>query len=345
MAEKERIGYFDTMKGIAIILVIVHHALGYNGTPIEIMLESMRMPIFIFVAGLFLSFRRGFKVLAIKKINRYILPLIFFSLLYLLVYDLFVADTLSFSYFKVRIYNYIINLSLNNANAPLWFLKMLFLLCIITYCLDKVLQCCSKPIRLLIAIAICTAFAYLFECFNPHIIETPISVIVFNSQLPSAIYMLPVYYFAYLYKDIFIKPASKQKVLALLPIALVIWYFSGQEPVEYYRAWSESPYLLLLIAQVSAVYCCFAVAYALGRVPVISYYGQYSLAILGTHSIVQLLLERVFHIENPMIMLAIILLTAPALIYISTRYLPHFSAQKELIKVDENGKIRISFCD
>ena len=345
MAEKERIGYFDTMKGIAIILVMIHHALGYNGTPIEIMLESIRMPIFIFVAGLFLSFRRGFIVLVIQKINRYILPLLFFSLLYLIVYDLFVADISSISYFNVRIYKYIINLSLNNANAPLWFLKMLFFLCIITYCIDKVLQSCSKPVRLLIAVAICTAFAYLIEWYNPHITETPISVIVFNSQIPSAIYMLPVYYFAYLYKDLFIKPASKQRILALLPIALVIWYFTGQEPVQYYQAWSKSPYLLLIIAQVSAVYCCFAVAYTLGRIPIISYYGQYSLIILGTHYVVQLILERIIHIENSMIVLAIILITAPALIYLFSRYLPHFTAQKELIKVDENGKIRISFSD
>ena len=166
MAEKEQIGYFDTMKGIAIILVMIHHALGYNGTTIEIMLESLRMPIFIFVAGIFLSFRHGFLVLVTKKFNRYILPLLLFSFLYILVFDLLIADISSIMYIKVRIYNYLINLSLSNANAPLWFLKMLFFLCIITYCIDRVMQSYAKPLRLAVAITISTAFAYLIVWFN-----------------------------------------------------------------------------------------------------------------------------------------------------------------------------------
>lgn len=343
MAEKERIGYFDTMKGIAIILVMIHHALGYNGTPIEIMLESIRMPIFIFVAGLFLSFRRGFIVLVIQKINRYILPLLFFSLLYLIVYDLFVADISSISYFNVRIYNYIINLSLNNANAPLWFLKMLFCLCIITYCIDRVMQSYAKPLRLAVAITISTAFAYLIVWFNSRNLDSPITTIIFNSQIPSAIYMLPLYYFAYLYKDVFLKPTSKRRLLYVLPLSMIIWYFAAKEPIIYFRAYSELQYPLVLVAQVSAVYCCFAVAYALGRVPIISYFGQYSLVILGTHAIVQLLLEGVLNVESKIVVLVAMLITAPVLIYLFTHYLPHFTAQKELIKVNDKGIINISF--
>ena len=54
MAEKERIRHFDTLKGIAIILVVVHHVFGYNDTIIDQMLESLRMPLFVLVSGIFL---------------------------------------------------------------------------------------------------------------------------------------------------------------------------------------------------------------------------------------------------------------------------------------------------
>lgn len=53
MAEKERIRHFDTLKGIAIILVVVHHVFGYNDTIIDQMLESLRMPLFVLVSGIF----------------------------------------------------------------------------------------------------------------------------------------------------------------------------------------------------------------------------------------------------------------------------------------------------
>lgn len=342
MAEKERISYFDTMKGIAIILVIVHHALGYNGTTIELMLESLRMPIFIFVAGIFLSFRRGFKILTIKKINRYILPLILFSVLYAIFHDLFLAN-ITLTHIKTRIYNYCINLSLSNANEPLWFLKMLFFLCIITYCIEKALPQKSRILKLAIVIAVSTAFAYLILHFDPQRHCGPISIKVFNSQIPSAMYMLPIYYFAYLYKDFFLNPPSKKFLLLALPVALIVWYLCAKGPILYYLAYSNLPYPLLLLAQVSSVYCCFAVAYALGRIPIVSYLGQYSLVILGTHSIVQILLVYVLNIESKIIVMLVMLISAPALIYIFTRYLPHFTAQKDLIKVTDDGKIRISF--
>ena len=99
MAEKERIRHFDTMKGIAIILVIVHHVFGYNDTIIDQMLESLRMPLFVLVSGIFLSFRRGFWVLIVKKFNRYILPLLLFSLLYATIHDIFLAD-INLTYIK-----------------------------------------------------------------------------------------------------------------------------------------------------------------------------------------------------------------------------------------------------
>ena len=344
MAEKERIRHFDTLKGIAIILVVVHHVFGYNDTILDQMLESLRMPLFVLVSGIFLSFRRGFWVLIVKKFNRYILPLLLFSLLYATIHDIFLAD-INITYIKTRIYNYCINLSLSNANEPLWFLKMLFFLCIITYGIEKIMPFKSRILKLAIMIVVCTAFAYLVADFDPLHHETRLSVIIFNSKVPSAIFMLPIYYFAYLYKDFFLKPPSKKLLLAAAPIALVIWCLSARGAAMYYTAVADFPYPLLLIAQFAAVYFCFAVAYSIGRVPVISYFGQYSLVILCTHSTVQLILNFIIKLNNEIVVFAIVMITAPILIYVFTRYLPHFTAQKELIKVNDNGKIRINFSD
>ena len=59
----------------------------------------------------------------------------------------------------------------------------------------------------------------------------------------------------------------------------------------------------------------------------------------------QLILNFIIKLNNEIVEFVIVMITAPILILVFTRYLPHFTAQKELIKVNDNGKIRINFSD
>ena len=52
-----RVAYFDQMKGLAIILVVVGHvtqfAYGLHGTDVNRFLEIFHMPVFFYISGYF----------------------------------------------------------------------------------------------------------------------------------------------------------------------------------------------------------------------------------------------------------------------------------------------------
>ena len=81
MAAKQRIDYIDLMKGIVIMLVLMIHFDIEFGNHIDDMLLYVRMPVYIFLSGLFYSNYSSFKELVIKKTNKYIIHS--YSLVYL----------------------------------------------------------------------------------------------------------------------------------------------------------------------------------------------------------------------------------------------------------------------
>ena len=78
-----RIEFIDLAKGICILLVVVGHV----GVNIAIPgLESVRMPLYFILSGLFFKSYGGVKNFLIKKINKILIPFLFF---YLLGYSVF----------------------------------------------------------------------------------------------------------------------------------------------------------------------------------------------------------------------------------------------------------------
>ena len=55
MAEKQRVEYIDLIKGIAIILVVAGHCSLPLPEHMRNMLQHARMPLFVFLSGLFFS--------------------------------------------------------------------------------------------------------------------------------------------------------------------------------------------------------------------------------------------------------------------------------------------------
>lgn len=113
---KTHLDYLDFSKGVGILLVIIGHGIG-NG----FWINSFHMPLFFFLAGLTFTPPQGglaINSFIIKKINRIIVPWVFFSILSAVI-ELFVGK---------------LNPSPDAPfNGPLWFLQTLFVsICIYT---------------------------------------------------------------------------------------------------------------------------------------------------------------------------------------------------------------------
>ena len=86
MAEKQRVEYIDLIKGIAIILVVAGHCSLPLPEHLSNMLQHARMPLFVFLSGLFFSTcGDSFKRLLVKKLSKLLVPYVTFRLLFVLM--------------------------------------------------------------------------------------------------------------------------------------------------------------------------------------------------------------------------------------------------------------------
>ena len=84
--KQKRIEYFDLMKGICIVLVVVCHCYEELGLSVEnkhlwSMLEHLRMPLYFFLSGMFFKEYSSFVDFVIRKTNKLIIPFLFFVII------------------------------------------------------------------------------------------------------------------------------------------------------------------------------------------------------------------------------------------------------------------------
>ena len=75
----ERIDFVDLTKGICIILVVMSHIGGaFDQLDYNSMLSCFRMPLYFFISGIFFKSYEGLFGFVIRKINKLIIPFLFF---------------------------------------------------------------------------------------------------------------------------------------------------------------------------------------------------------------------------------------------------------------------------
>lgn len=171
MASKKRIEWIDVVKGIGILLVVIGHAprdimrSQYNS--IDVLYQfiyTFHMGIFFAISGYLYSSRK-FEVK--KAIKRLIIPWIIYSLcIYILFYVANhigpISSILSNSeYSLISIKDYIIDMLLikNPYAFHMWFIYILFIVQMIEYILDKVL---NKELRANNTILVISIILYMF---------------------------------------------------------------------------------------------------------------------------------------------------------------------------------------
>lgn len=123
----KRLGYFDTVKGIGILLVVLGHATFVNER-ILTFICAFHMPLFFIVSGMLTAYKdeqtASYKDVFYRKIKSIIIPYLCFSICYTLI------DILSVYFNQISLNDLKINLVCTGSFAgsgPLWFLPTLFI--------------------------------------------------------------------------------------------------------------------------------------------------------------------------------------------------------------------------
>lgn len=117
------------MKGICIILIILlHNQISFPCENLNHILKNMRIPLYFCLSGLFFKEYNGFIDFITRKFNKLTIPFIFFS---------YFPIILCYIGHKYELKTYIL-MVIEPYNAPLWFLRCLFITYILYFFFRKI---------------------------------------------------------------------------------------------------------------------------------------------------------------------------------------------------------------
>ncbi len=316
-----RIEFVDLAKGVCIMLVVMYHV----GIDIP-NFDVIRMPLYFIISGLFYKSYGSIKAFCIKKINKILIPfvsfyLISYSIFYLLKYLLKGIAVIDNGLQDVFISHHIFN-------TPIWFLLCLFWVSIIFNLLYNL--CTNKYILSITVLSI--------GCLGIWIKSKNIWLPMF---LDSSLSAVPFYYIGYLLKNtrLLLPNRLDKYCIPISALLFIITFFItvkiGLHLDVQYNIVPYSSYIVSTFGVLAVLFLCKHIKY----IPIVSYFGRYSIIILVTHNLVYSFIKVVFQKMGLIFcgfvwfQFAIVLLASCALIPICKKWIPYFVAQKDLIRL------------
>lgn len=326
---KPRIEYIDLMKGICILMVVAVHCGIMPNTPFSYMLKAFRIPLYFFLSGLFFKEYNGFLDFTIRKVNKLIVPYIFFSLSFLIVWAFMHGEQI------LSIKELFITAIVGN--YPLWFLRCLFLTNIIFYILHKYIH---RRLLLLTCFIIGLVALGIDRLSWPIASESKYSTLLFCINnilyLIQSFIVLPFFAFGFLIKPHIIQTLTLKLSIALFSISFILLYLTGQYPIDiYYHIFGHNP-IFFYIAGISGTICTILLCQRIKHIPGISYLGRYSIIILGTHRILIFIFSLYLH--SKLAIWGITVLSMFIIIPICLKFFPYFTAQKDIFRLKSQMK-------
>ena len=324
----KRIEFIDLAKGVCIILVVMRHSHDFY-TPF---LTMLRMPLYFVLSGLFFKEYGGYVRLLVKKVNKLIIPVIFFYLVFylireveaLLLPDMVPEDSRSLDIFRKIFY----------LDPPLWFLFALFWQHLI---FGAIVKSSKKWQVQVLLVAVVSGAGWALAQYK-----------IFNSSfIVRGMGAMPFFYFGYLLKRTPILYPNKYDryniafAAVLIGIALAIYYLFDRQGIDFFANVLPHPWVVIMCGCASFIVAALLICKVIKRIPVVSYIGRYSIIVLCVHypliPFVSKLCDKIglhFYMSNALFTLLICLCLIPLFV----RFLPWFVAQKDLIPMPQARK-------
>ena len=322
----QRIGYIDTAKGICICLVVAFHCgLHYNES-VDNMLGVIRMPLYYFLSGLFFKRYDGYSSFAVKKVNRLLIPFLFFYLLTSVLLPSLLYRFFGYHFETIvgwrALYAFIYPEQF--PNIPIWFLWSLFISNIIFYGITKVCRGRDGILTTLVSLLGLAGFALDYYHIN----------------LPAFFDKTLLYAPFFLFGHLVCKRGFLQNRLSgwllgtALPVLLGISFVLSNVDAD--NMWVQLP--CFWISGTAGIFFVLFLSRLLNHLPLITYYGHYSIIILVSHLIVIQCLTRLLlpagmpdGLPSNLLVFTLTLLLSLLLIPLMKKYIPWFVAQKDLL--------------
>lgn len=333
--EKKRIQWIDLAKGFCIMLVVLQHAseLTLVDYPLSVQAFGFRMPLYFILSGLFFKQYEGFFGFLKRKTNKLLIPFLFFFFTTSVIpyWVLLYPDELQHMPYAFK---YFYNLERVMFNGPIWFLFCLFEVNMLFYFVQWLAGKISEKYKTAIVLILSCVIG--FTGLTLGVLEINI-----HFYLDTMLSVLPFFAFGwwlFRHSNILKSPVNyKRDILIVVVCALILYFFAV--PVKWLvnRVTLEGLGVVYLCG-IAGTMMVLLIAKMLGHLPLISYWGRYSIIILCIHSLLVILLDWLLgrYLSGGILLLAVFVLTmllCHLLLPLVKRFLPHVTAQKDVIKV------------
>jgi len=302
--------------------------MGDPGYPLRDALSIMRMPLYFFLSGLFFKTYGNYSGFLKRKINKLLIPFLFFRFASCLISSFFGPAVLG----GRRMFDFLVG-QMQAPNTPIWFLICLFWLNQMFYGVYKISS------RFKNFVAVLSGLSLAVGILGFYLGTTNYDIKVMN--IGSAMTAMPFFCCGYLFNrhtDI-LYPNRWDKYLLWAAMVCAVYTILFARSVDYFSNSYESSLWITYSCGLTGVLCVLFLSKMIGRLPLISYFGRYSIMILVTHMpILQRLHPYFMDLPWPLwsriaLCITVALLSYILLIPIMKKWLPHVTAQKDLIPV------------
>ena len=343
--QKSRIDFFDLAKGICIFLVVFFHVMNYyeiDMTETCNMIKSMSLPSFFFLSGCFFKTHSGFGDFLKRKVNKLLIPFIFWFLFASLFLPWVLArcGVVLFPKFQ-SIKDILIGFVYGKfPNGAIWFLLCLFWVNIMFYVISIIANKFRNPQVVIITLSVLAGLV-------------GVTLGAFHIRIPffmdSAFTSLPFFIFGYLvYRHSPIVETNKcDKWIPMILVVLLIllFFLSPYYSLKYNQRVNYQSFLFIYLCGFAGALTIVLLSKWIKRLTVFNYWGRYSIMILVSHCMVYELVGYALKysglsvtwcfVINLVTTMGICSLLIPFFI----RFMPHVTAQKDVIPVGEKKNV------
>ena len=325
----KRIEWIDLAKGICIFLVVFQHvsvALDMD-YPLKAQFNSFRMPLYFILSGLFFKQYEGFIGFLKRKTNKLLIPFLFFLL------------TTSVIPFAIINHKSSLKLFFSDMNGPvynfaIWFLLCLFEINLLFYLIQWAVGNLKTRHQDIIVLAISLLLGFCGLELGVAQVKNPMYLCTMLTALPFFVFG----WWLRRHTSFLSQPFNYRRDVPLGIVYLVIVATCAYRVVYAFNTVPREGVPFIYLCGIAGTMLVLTISKFIKRIPFVSFWGRYSIIILCTHQVVVIAMESLLHsflsgLPLFIAVLASTLFICHLLIIFMKKYMPHVTAQKDVIRV------------
>ncbi len=333
MTGSKRIDWIDLAKDFCILMIVITHTCLWVfksvDYPMAFQMLAFMLPLFYALSGMFFRPDEAFMVFLKRKTNRLLIPFLFFFVVTsMLPCAVIKHESALTEFFKDR------NIFYNN---PIWFLLSLFDMNLMFYIVHHVAKRISIRYQTLIVMVAAIVSGIIGMGLSAYHVALPFYLDISLTSMP----FLAFGYWLFRHTGFVSAPVHIWRDGALMiACGVIVWLFSVRTVWAINIFPDDASMLLVYVCGFAGTMMVLILSKFIRHLPLVSFWGRYSIIILCTHQVVITIVSHFLGrwFSDGWQVLAVLVATLAIchfLILFMRKFMPHVTAQKDVIRIDK----------